>query len=326
MQSIFDLGNQLVIALQGLGNWLILPMRVFTFLGTEQFFLVILPLLYWSVDQGLGLRVGVILLVSTGLNSALKLALHMPRPYWTNSQVQAYSSETSFGAPSDHAQTATAFWGMLSAGMKQRWAYIAAGILIFLIGISRLFLGVHFPHDVLLGWLIGGLILWLVLRFWRRVALWANGLSLGGQILAGFLASLGMIVLGLIPFLGLKLSHWQPPASWADFAGEAISLSGVLTTAGTLFGLFAGLAWMTRLGGFRATGPAWKRILRYLIGVLGVLIFYIGLDVLFGKIAPDAEALLPYLLRYIRYALVGAWVSLGAPWIFLRMNLAEKDH
>jgi len=46
--------------------------------------------------------------------------------------------------------------------------------------------------------------------------------------------------------------------------------------------------------------------------------------VLFGLITPDAEALLPYILRYIRYTLVGAWVSAGAPWLFVRLRLAGK--
>jgi uncharacterized membrane protein YGL010W len=60
------------------------------------------------------------------------------------------------------------------------------------------------------------------------------------------------------------------------------------------------------------------------VGAVGILIFYVGLDVLFGLIAPDGEALLPFILRYIRYTLVGAWVSAGAPWIFVRLKLAGK--
>jgi membrane-associated phospholipid phosphatase len=325
MQSILDFGNQLITGLQGLGSWLILPMQVFSFLGTEQFFLAVLPAIYWCLDASLGLRVGVILLLSTSLNSALKMVFHGPRPYWISPQIQAHGSETSFGVPSDHAQTATGVWGMMAFGLKKRWAWWAAGILVFLIGLSRMFLGLHFPHDVLLGWIVGGLLLWLVLRCWEPVKAWVKKQSLGGQVLTAFLASLVLIVIGLIPFLWLKLSGWQAPQAWAAFAGGAVSLSGVLTSAGTLFGLLAGLAWMTRLGGFSTAGPAWKRILRYVFGLVGMLVFYIGLDMLFGLIVPDGEAFLPYLLRYIRYALVGGWVSFGAPWVFLRLKLADKN-
>jgi uncharacterized membrane protein YGL010W len=81
---------------------------------------------------------------------------------------------------------------------------------------------------------------------------------------------------------------------------------------------------MNRLGGFNAGGAVWKRILRFVLGLVGVLVFYLGLDLLFGLIAPDAQTLLPFVLRYVRYTLVGAWVSFGAPWLFIRLKLADR--
>ncbi len=325
MGIILDFGTRWVIALQGLGGWLTGPMQLLSFLGTEQFFLAVLPALYWCVDAALGLRVGVILLLSTSLNSAVKLAIHGPRPYWTSSKVKQLATETTFGAPSGHAETAAGVWGMAASGVRKKWAWWVAGILVFLIGLSRIYLGVHFPHDVLLGWIIGGVSLWLVLRFWEPVEARVRRATLAGQVLTAFLASLALILIGLVPFLWLKLSLWQPPQAWAGYAGSAVTLSDVLSTPGIFFGLFAGLAWFNRLGGFSPAGPFWKRILRYALGLVGVLVFYVGLDKLFGLIVPNSEALLPYILRYIRYAFVGGWVSLGAPWIFLRLKLADKS-
>ena len=325
MGSILDLGIRWVIALQGLGSWLTVPMQLLSFLGTEQFFLAVLPAIYWCVDAALGLRVGIILLLSTSLDSAIKLAIHGPRPYWYSSKVKQLATETTFGAPSDHAETAAGVWGMVASGVKKKWAWWVAGILIFLIGLSRIVLGVHFPHDVLLGWVIGGLLLWLVLHFWEAIAGWIRGMTLGGQVLTAFLTSLTLILIGLVPFLWLKLSLWQPPQAWSGYAGSAVTLSGVITSAGIFFGFLAGLAWFNRLGGFSPAGPLWKRILRYVLGLAGVLVFYVGLNKLFGMIVPDSEALLPYILRYLRYMLVGGWVSLGAPWVFLRLGLVEKN-
>ncbi len=322
MANILSFGVNLVVALQGLGSWLNLPMQLFSFLGNEYFFLILLPALYWSVDTGLGLRVGIVLLLNTSVNDALKLAFHGPRPYWVSKQVVQYSSETSFGVPSGHAQISTGVWGMLAAGVRRWWAWLVSGIVVLLISLSRLYLGVHFPHDVLLGWIAGGLVLWLVLRFWAPLAGWLKRSSLGLQILVAFLASLAAILIELIPYLWLKLSGWQAPADWNGFGGQAVTLSGAFTAAGTLFGLGAGLAGMHRLGGFSAGGPVWKRCLCYLVGLIGVAALYFGLSRLFGWIAPDAEAPLPYALRFIRYTLVGAWVSFGAPWTFLRLKLA----
>ncbi len=324
METIWNSGITWNIFFQNLGSWLKTPMETFSFFGNEYFFLLLLPALYWCMEASLGLRVGIILLLSTSVNDALKMAFHGPRPYWYSTDVIGYASETSFGVPSGHAQIAASVWGMLAASIRKWWGWLIAILIILLIGISRLYLGVHFPHDVILGWLIGALLLWLVLRFWKPVAAWLKRMSLGRQILTSFLSSLVLILFSLIPFLWLKITNWQPPQAWAEYAKDAISLSGAFTTGGTLFGLLTGLAWFDRQGGFDANGSFWKRILRYVLGVVGVLVFYLGLKVLFGLIAPDAEAVLPYILRYIRYVLVGAWVTAGAPWIFVKLKLAGK--
>jgi len=324
METIWNSGITWNIFFQNLGSWLKTPMETFSFFGNEYFFLLLLPALYWCMEASLGLRVGIILLLSTSVNDALKMAFHGPRPYWYSTDVIGYASETSFGVPSGHAQIAASVWGMLAASIRKWWGWLIAILIILLIGISRLYLGVHFPHDVILGWLIGALLLWLVLRFWKPVAAWLKRMSLGRQILTSFLSSLVLILFSLIPFLWLKITNWQPPQAWAAYTKDAISLSGAFTTGGTLFGLLTGLAWFDRQGGFDANGSFWKRILRYVLGVVGVLVFYFGLKVLFGLIAPDAEAVLPYILRYIRYVLVGAWVTAGAPWIFVKLKLAGK--
>ena len=324
MESVWNLGIAWNIILQSLGGWLKTPMEVFSFFGNEYFFLLLLPGLYWCIEASIGVRVGIILLLSTSVNDAFKLAFHGPRPYWFSQDVIGYASETSFGVPSGHAQIAAGVWGMLAASMRKWWGWLFAILVILMVGISRLYLGVHFPHDVILGWLLGAFLLWLVLRFWDPVVTWLKKMSLGQQILAAFLTSLVLILFSLIPFLWLKFTNWQPPEAWADFAKDAVSLSGTFTAAGTFFGLLTGLTWFNRQGGFSTNGPVWKRILRFCLGAVGILVFYLGLQQLFGLIVPDTEALLPYILRYIRYVLVGAWVSAGAPWLFVKLRLAKQ--
>jgi membrane-associated phospholipid phosphatase len=323
MESIWSSGIVWNIFLQNLGSWLKTPMEFFSFLGNEYFFILLLPALYWCLEASIGVRVGFILLMSTSLNEAIKLAFHGPRPYWYSQAVQSYSTETSFGAPSGHSQIAASVWGMFPASLRKWWAWLVAVLIIFLIGVSRIYLGVHFLTDVVLGWVIGVLILWLVLVLWNPIATWLKKMHLGHQILVSFLSSLALILISSIPFFWLKITNWQAPPTWASYAKEAISLSGTITATGTFFGFFAGLAWFSHHGGFNPQGPVWKLIMRYFIGLIGVLVFYLGLKVLFGMVVPDSEALLPYIVRYIRYALVGAWVSAGAPWIFVKLKLAD---
>jgi membrane-associated phospholipid phosphatase len=319
----FDSGIALILAVQNLGAWLEAPMRFFSFLGTENFFLLILPVLYWCVDANLGLRVGVILLFSGAINETFKLALHGPRPYWVSCQVKALAAESSFGVPSGHSQGAVSVWGMIASHVGKTWAWVIAIAMAFLIGFSRLYLGVHFGGDVLSGWLIGALILFAVLRLWDSVGNWLARKSLAQQAALAFACSLVMILLGAFFVRGLR--GYSLPAEWianaaraSDVLPDPVSLSRVITSTATLFGLVLGAAWMRQRGGFQTSGPLEKRALRYLVGLVGVAIFWYGL----GEIFPRDEALLSYILRFIRYTLVGSWVSGGAPWLFLRFNLA----
>ena len=324
MDSLISFGVAFTIAFQSLGGWLEAPMKFFSFLGSEDFFLIALPLVYWCIDAALGLRIGVMLLASSGMNNLFKMALHGPRPYWVSADVKGLAFETGFGAPSGHSQTAAGVWGVAAARLARTWAWVAATTVVLLIGLSRIYLGVHFLHDVLFGWLLGGLTLWAFLKFWDPIAARLKKMSMGTQVLLAFAVSLGMILLAaLVVFLS---RDFILPAEWIANAtregGEApnpLSLAGIVTTMGTLFGLLAGVAWLAPRGGFQVSGPAWKRALRFAVGLVGVAVFYVGLKLIF----PDGEDIAALIFRYIRYTLVGAWVSAGAPWVFSKFNLVK---
>jgi membrane-associated phospholipid phosphatase len=325
MQQFWDSGIQFIVSFQAF-SWLITPMKLFSFMGSELFYIFLLPVIYWSIDSALGLRIGFILLFNTWLNEFLKILFHDPRPYWYSTEVKAYASEISFGLPSGHAQTAVAVWGMIAYYVKRPWVWVVSVALMILIGLSRIFLGVHFPTDVLAGWLIGGILLFCFIKFWDPVAAWLNRLSFAQQILVAFLVSMGFI--GTMQLAIFLLGDWKIPQEWLVNAAVAfpdgpapdpLNINTVVSMAGILFGLSLGLAWTTRRGGFSTDGTFLQRCARILIGLIGLLILYVGLKLIF----PSGKELLPTTLRYLRYGLVGAWVSAGAPWLFIRMKLAK---
>jgi membrane-associated phospholipid phosphatase len=326
MQVWIDNGIEIVIAIQGLGSWLTVPMQFFSQLGTEDFFFLVLPLIYWSIDSALGLRVGLILATSSIFNYAGKLLFAGPRPYWINSQVQALWPETTFGAPSGHAQHAMSVWGIIAIYRKNAWVRILCFALIFLIGFSRIFLGSHFAHDVIFGWLFGAVILWVFTRFWEPVTQWLNTKSFRQHILISLIASLTLIIMGLV-VTGLR-NDFQVPSLWIEntlLAGTELPApvdgNNIFTSAGSFFGLALGVAWIHAQGGYQAEGPLWKRVVRYVIGLIGVLILWMGL----GEIFPRGDGILIYSLRFIRYTLVGFWVTGGAPWVFQHFNLTTSS-
>ncbi len=325
MQTLIEIGISFIIALQSVGDWLILPMQFFSYLGTVEFFLIFLPLLYWSVNPALGLRIGLILMTSESFNYAGKLLFAGPRPYWVSSHVRGLWHETGFGIPSGHSQHALAIWGSVGIFFKKVWVWLVVISLIFLISFSRLYLGAHFPHDVIAGWLLGALILWTFMRFEESVQNWLAPKTLKEKILLAFSASLFFIAIGF--GAATFRSEFQIPQTWVDNAKfvsdeplAPVDANAPFTSAGVFFGLAVGAAWIESLGGYNAAGPTHQRAIRYMVGLIGIAVFYVGL----GAIFPRGDAFIFYLLRYIRYALVGWWVSGGAPWVFKRFNLAEN--
>jgi len=315
------------IFLQQLGSWLSIPMKAFSFMGTEYFFLVALTIIYWCWDSRLGIRVGIALMAGNLTNAYFKYAFHGARPYWFDTRVQGLSAESSFGFPSGHAQQATMVWGRLAAWIKKTWVTIVVVLIVFFIGLSRLYLGVHFFTDVVGGWLLGGLFLWLLVKLETPFLNWWQTKKLTFKFLMGFVISLAGIVIGLAIICATPTS-WQIPTEWVNNAvavdpttvPNPLDPEGLFTIGGTLFGLIAGASWMEVKGGFSARGRLTHKVLRYLIGLVGIGVIWFGL----GQLLPEDPNLFCYSLRYLRYTLVGLWVSAFAPMIFVKLNLAKQ--
>ena len=167
-------------------DWLNEPMRLITALG---YYYVVVPLLVVAVLvfylRGWKLA-AVMLVISTvggmALTTFLKSVFRRARPELFDSGYTA----SFFSFPSGHATVAVGFYGMLTLILAYhlrgfaRWAVAACGILlVLLIGFSRLYLGVHYPTDVLAGFLASPLwvitvgavyLLWLAVRGGSRQA------------------------------------------------------------------------------------------------------------------------------------------------------------
>lgn len=316
--------NEIIVNtfLQSLGDWLVGPMRVITAMGYEQFFILLLPAIYWCFGQMLGMRVGIIFLLGNFLNFSLKFLFHSPRPYWVSDQVQAYSQESSFGLPSGHAQIAATMWGWLAAEVKKRWFTALALVLIFLIGVSRLFLGVHFLSDVLLGWTLGGLMVWGFSAYHDKVAGWFKKQTTVTKLVIIALSTL--IMIGVVLGLRLVNSDWQMPQAWAARADDAApyNLEGAFTLSGTWFGMLSGFVILSvEKGFFLAKEGAWQRVARLMVGFVGLFVLYFGL----GQIFPDNSDFVSYFLRFVRYSLIGLWTSWWGPILFEKLNLLKFE-
>lgn len=318
----------IIIWIQHLGAWLQSPMLFFSFLGTEEFFLLFLSALYWCIDSAIGLRVALTLLLSNTLNGYLKLIFRGARPYWLSSSIQALSHESSFGIPSGHAQNSMIVWGTIALGFRKRWVTIVCCLAIFLVGFSRIYLGVHWISDVIAGWMLGLILLWLVARFEKPVVAWWIARSLQMQVLFAFLISVVIVCIGI--FWNSIFSGWQAPADWqmrvsATFPGALIDpapFSDAFTQAGLWFGMLVGASFIHAKNGHAVPESFEKKLFAYLLGLAGVIVFWYGL----GAIFPRSEGYISYSLRYIRYGLVGFWIIGLAPFVFRKLKLSSLSH
>jgi membrane-associated phospholipid phosphatase len=329
MENLIAFQIQMIQWLQALGDWLTTPMEYLSLTGSEQFYLLIAPAIYWCWDTVLGLQTGLFLMLNANLNAYLKILFCTARPFWVSTSIKHLAFESSFGLPSGHSQNAAVFWGTIGAFFRKTWLWILLIILVFLVGISRLYLAVHFPHDVLIGWLVGALALWLFLHLSKPVTGWIMQRRLSIQILTILVGSLCLILIGFL--IRLAVSDFVLPGEWvanaaASFLEEdpinPLDISGIVSNAGAFFGLAAGACWLKSLGGFDVSGSAVQRLGRYLLGVLGVFILWFGL----GEVLPRGETWLPFLLRFIRYGLVGVWVTALAPLLFIKIRLAKRKN
>lgn len=300
--------------------WLDTVMGAITYLGTQYFYVAAFCFLYWCVDIAVATQLFVLVLSSVYVRSAVKEITAVPRPFNVDaalsSKARFTETATDYALPSGHAVDAVVFWGYLSIVFRRRWLYILTPIVVLSIAFSRLYLGLHWPRDVLVGLLLGLVLLacgYVLIRFFADAPL-----------RAGFRAQLLLSLLPLLFFL-LFPSHT---------AAQSM---------GVLLGALPGHFLERRYIRFAVRRPVWQQAIKLLIGLGGALGLLIGL----GKLLPSINAgpeIVPVwgpassgapwgpLSRWsaegwtlLRYALVGLWSTLAAPAIFSRLLGREGE-
>jgi len=320
---------RLVELFQNLGDWLTPVMEFFTWLGYPQAYMILIAVIYWSVDRKLGLRLALFLPFVASVNSILKQAIHAPRPYWVDQNIKAIRVSNGFGMPSGHAQASIA-WIYAAFLLKRLWFWVLAIATVLMIGFSRVYLGVHFPSQVLAGRLIGILVAILFIRFEPAVVRGFMRLTFRNQLAVVLLVSLILLSLGIL-FVN-QLKGWEPPAEWIrnaadDLAGRdetvlsSIGLRSVAGNVGGFLGTAMGAIFSHRRGGFDVRGKWRRRVLRCLIGLGVVLVLYLA----FQFIAPhDAKDLVYSIWQFSGFFCISFSAIFLVPHLLLRLNLLSK--
>ena len=127
-------------------------MSVITMVGEETLFLAISMLIFWCLDKKRGYIFLMIGFIGITVNQVLKLTFRIPRPWVKDPNFtvveSAIEEATGYSFPSGHTQNVADTFGCIAYSAKRLWVRIASVVLILLVGLSRMYLGVHTPLDV----------------------------------------------------------------------------------------------------------------------------------------------------------------------------------
>lgn len=127
-----------------------------TMIGEETILIILIAILYFAYDKKLAMRIGYITITSMCVNGVIKNWVKRPRPFASGEVNPARAhTATGYAFPSGHTQTVATWSTAFAMWFKKAWVSVLAGIAIATVAFSRLFLGVHYPSDVIVGALLG---------------------------------------------------------------------------------------------------------------------------------------------------------------------------
>ena len=257
----------------------------FSILGESAVLIPIFGWIYWNTDKEFGLRLGYTMAVSLLLNGAIKDLVRAPRPIGEEGvRSLRVHTATGYSFPSGHSQSSASFYPAFAAYFSRPWVRLLLWLLPLAVGLSRIYLGVHYPRDVLAGLALGYLSALLLPRLLSQARRPVLVMALSGAV--------------FIPFLFLSgRSH--------DF----------YTAFGCMAGLVAAVAFEKKYVRFSPALQPTDCLRRYIPG----LILLGTCAIVLKALLPDGD-----LFTVLRYALLIFLGAGAYPWLFTRLEQRKK--
>ena len=140
--------------------------------GEELLMIVIMGFFYWVYDKEYGKFIGMNFLVANVWNPMIKNIAMRLRPYFCSDRIDLLRlidtkadkfdvAAQGYSFPSGHSSGAATVYGSAALCLKKKWAAVLAFLLPLLVGVSRVVVGAHFPTDVLAGWALGVIVIFI---------------------------------------------------------------------------------------------------------------------------------------------------------------------
>lgn len=278
------------------GTFTILLGKALAFIGDEKGLLIVILAVMFCFKKETGRKMAVIITVMLTWLAMIKGVVMRPRPYLQYpdrvrllAKVESKADAADvvaqgYSFPSMHSATVLANTFTLAGSLKKKAAYIIAGIVTILVAVSRIFVGAHYPTDVLAGLLIG------------VVSMYVYDLA-EKHIRKQWLRTLLLLCTALPGLVFVRTQDY-------------------FTSLGLLIALAAAIPFEDKYVNFQNSSSVIAKFLR----LIGALVLYFVLNSLlklpFSKAFLENGSFLSLLVRTLRYAIV-MFVILGVyPMIF----------
>lgn len=265
-----------------------------SFFGEEIFIIIIIGFTYWCYNKKMGEYIGFALTTSYTFNNYFKDLFSAPRPFEVSNEVVNLRPDTATGHsfPSGHVQGATTAFSSIAYWMKKRLFWIIAIVMMVLMSLSRMYLGVHFLRDVVVGSLFGLGIAYLTYKLFQKYS--GNDERKLHTI----------YIITAITFL---------PVAFMMKSEDFFKGYGILV------GFVIAILFEKKYVSFTTDVVVWKKVIRFVVGLIIALVVQQGFKLAFSPII-DAAPSIANFLHFIRYVLI-AFAGFGLyPWLFKKFN------
>lgn len=129
---------------------------IITYLGAQTLGIFIGIILFWCGNKDKGYRFLYGVVFSFSLNNLIKGIVKAPRPIGTPGINSSHvSTATGYSFPSGHSQGNATTFTLLMGEIRKKWFWTLGIIMMILVPLSRMYFGVHWPKDVIVGTLLG---------------------------------------------------------------------------------------------------------------------------------------------------------------------------